>query len=274
MIKTTVSTDWLNQHIEEENLIILDASSKTNKAGKTSEYADRIIPLARHFNIKENFSNQQSEFPNTFPTAKQFEQECRKLGINKSSQIVVYDNLGIYTSPRVWWMFRAMGHSKIAVLDGGLPEWVKSGLETEEKEIKTYDNGNFEARLQTSNVKFYEDILSNISSQNAVLIDVRSKGRFDGTENDPRKDLKSGHIPNSINIPYKNVLENGKYKSLEQLRELFAEKTLGNEDLIFSCGSGITACIVLLASELAVENNKSVYDGSWTEWATKQNFLH
>ena len=166
-----------------------------------------------------------------------------------------------------------MGHSNIAVLDGGLPEWIKNGFETEQKEFKTYDNGNFEAILQPSNVKFYEDILSNISSQNAVLIDVRPKGRFDGTKSEPRKSLKSGHIPNSVNIPYKNVLDDGKYKSVEDLKNLFGEKTFENEDLIFSCGSGITACIVLLASELILENNKSVYDGSWTEWATKQDLL-
>tara|TARA_B100000401_G_C52716722_1_gene676578 strand:+ start:201 stop:1025 length:825 start_codon:yes stop_codon:yes gene_type:complete len=266
-----VSVDWLNKHIKDEKLILLDASFPKIGGNESSELDNITIPGARFFDLKGNFSDTSSPFPNTMPSEEQFERECKKLGINQDSTLIVFDNKGIYSSPRIWWMFKIMGHDKVSVLNGGLPEWVNKGFSTCRREIKIYELGNFKAHFHTRFVKRYEDILNTILSNTYTIVDARSEGRFNGTEKEPRASLKSGNIPNSVNIPFKTVLENGKFKSAAQLKKIFNAKCLGSKDLIFTCGSGLTACIILLASELAYKKSQFVYDGSWTEWAEKQN---
>jgi len=271
MLPSIVSSHWLHEHLNNPDLIILDASQPTNQAGKKSEFINVQIKGSRYVDLKNTFSDANSEFPNTLSSQENFEKDARKLGINNSSIIVIYDNLGVYTSPRVWWMFKAMGHEAVAILDGGLPDWVEHGFETEQKLISKVESGNFEANFQSELVVDYSFVLSNIKTENSLLIDARSAGRFNGTESDPRKGLKSGHIENSINIPFESVLENGKFKSIVALNSVFEELQNEKRPLLFSCGSGITACIVMLAAELVLYNKKAVYDGSWTEWAERQN---
>ncbi len=271
MQTTVVSVNWLYKHLDDEQLVILDVSPKSNVSGLETAFDNQMIPQARFVDLKKDFVDQTSVFPNTIPSATQFEKACQKLGINRDSQIVIYDNLGIYTSPRLWYLFKVMGHEKVAVLDGGLPEWIKQGQETIEKEIKAYPKGNFKAVFQKEGVRYYEQVLENVSVQKSLVIDARSSGRFNGTAEEPRKHLKSGHIPNSINIPFKEVLEDGKFKNKEALKKIFAHEAIQDQPLIFSCGSGLTACIVSLASALVLENEKTIYDGSWTEWAELQN---
>ena len=271
MSNSIVSSHWLHENLNNPDLIIIDASQPNNQAGKKSEFENVQIKGARHVDLKNTFSAANSEFPNTLPSQKDFEKEARKLGINPSSQIVVYDNLGVYTSPRVWWMFKVMGHEAVAILDGGLPHWIEQGFEKEQKSISKVESGNFEANFQPDLVVDYSSVLSNIITENSLLIDARSSGRFNDTEPDPRKGLKSGHIENSINIPFESVVENGKFKSIAALNVVFQELQNENRPLVFSCGSGITACIVMLASDLVLHNKKAVYDGSWTEWAERQN---
>lgn len=276
MNKEIVSVNWLNEHLNDEHLIILDASPKSNITGDSSLYENRIIIKSRYFNLKENFIHSESPFPNTVPSSQQFERECRKLGINHNSKIVVYDNLGIYTSPRVWWLFKIMGHDNIAVLNGGLPEWIKQNYDTVSKENgyrTNYEAGNFKAQFQEDLVITYSDILDNTTSNNFLVIDARSAGRFNGIAKEPRKHLKSGKIPNSANIPYPEVIENGKFKTVKKLKEIFEKKCSDSDKLVFSCGSGLTACIIMLASEIAFKKGKYIYDGSWTEWAEKQHLI-
>ena len=270
-MKELVSIKWLEQNINKTDLILLDASLAKTANGKKSKYKDLTIPSARIFNLKDNFSDRNSAFPNTMPSKEKFELECQKLGISKTSGVIVFDNHGIYSSPRVWWMFKTMGHDKVSVLDGGLKEWVKKGLRTENRTHKTYETGDFEACLNEDYIINYNSIKLNTEKQTFTLIDARSEGRFNGAEQDPRTELKSGHIKGSINIPYNNVLSNGKYKSKEVLKKLFGTKCDTNEKLVFSCGSGLTACIVFLACEFAFTKSKFVYDGSWTEWAENNN---
>lgn len=267
-IEPLVSAEWLHSTINDPNLIILDASTAANQAGSSSEFENIKIKGARFFDLNEVFSDPNGKFPNTFPGEEQFETGCRNLGINQSSRIVVYDNLGVYTSPRVWWMFKAMGHENVSVLDGGLPEWIRKGFETEIKTKASYPLGDFKAVFQKKAIKDFDFVSANVMNKEQLLIDARSKGRFDGTQAEPRAGLRSGHIPNSLNIPYTSVLEDGKYKTKAELTELFQEINDDSRPLIFSCGSGITACIILLAADLILENEKSVYDGSWTEWAS------
>lgn len=264
-----VSIDWLKDNLNHPNLIILDASLK-NKPTKTLEITDLQIPKTRYFDIKKVFSDQNSRFPNMLPSSAQFEREAQNLGINTDSLIVIYDKQGIYTSPRVWWMFKTMGHGRVAVLDGGLPAWYNAGFETENTQAHHYSKGDFEAKFDIKQVKDIDFVRTNIDENKVKIIDARSSGRFNGTAPEPRKGLPSGNIPNSLNLPFTEVLSDGHFKSKEDLTIIFGGLPTENQPLVFSCGSGITACILYLASEIVHENSsqKAIYDGSWTEWAT------
>ena len=266
MIEPLISSQWLFENIKDPNIIILDASQKAITANKTVDNTEQIIG-ARYFDLKNNFSDPSSDLPNTFPKPSQFEAECQKLGINNSSKIIVYDNLSIYSSPRVWWMFKVMGHQNVAVLNGGLPDWIAQGFPTTKNQPQQFELGNFKAHFNPESIKDYTFIKTNLNNKNNIVIDARSSGRFNGTAPEPREGLRSGSIPNSFNIPFQNVLKNGKYKSKEELAYIFSKINVQGKSLTFSCGSGLTACILLLASELTIPNKTSVYDGSWTEWA-------
>ncbi len=273
MSNELVSTEWLAAHLTDKNIVILDSSPNTNVTGILSPFDELCIPDSRFFNIKANFTNGKSPFPNTIPNPQQFERECRILGINNSSKIVVYDNLGIYTSPRVWWLFKVMGHECVSVLDGGLTDWIKKRYKTIKKTDipKSYELGNFKSQFRKECVISYKDIIENIRTKSFLLVDARSEGRFKGVDNEPRKHLKSGNIPNSINIPFKELLEDGRFKSRDELKEIFNGKVNNSKKLVFSCGSGLTACIAMLASEVAFKESTYLYDGSWTEYAELQN---
>ncbi len=266
-----VSIQWLHQNLNNQDLILLDSSLSSTVQGKISGLNTKTIPGAKYFDLKGKFSDQNSPFPNTFPSKEQFEIECQKLGINNQSKIVVFDNMGIYSSPRVWWMFNVMGHDNISVLDGGLPEWIDKGFPVTTRKQEPDFSGNFKGSFKNQFIKTYQEILENLSLNSFTVIDARSEGRFNGIEKEPRKHLKSGHISNSINIPYNEVLDKGKFKNRNELEELFEKNCNGKKELVFSCGSGLTACIVMLAYELANKKSKTIYDGSWSEWAELQD---
>ncbi len=268
-----VSVQWLQEHLENPHLIILDASPKANKSSLPSHYPGMRIKGARYFDLKNKFSDPDADMPNTLPQAEAFEKECQTLGINQDSRIVVYDNIGIYASPRVWWMFKAMGHEAVAVLDGGLPEWGKQEMPMETIQEASYELGDFIAKPGLHLKKEMADILNNLESEASLVLDARSSGRFRGTAPEPREGLSSGHIPHSKSLPFSETLSDGKFKAPEELKELFDGLNPEGKPLIFSCGSGLTACITYLAAELATDSPKAVYDGSWTEWAQKQSDL-
>ena len=261
-----VSSQWLHKHQDDPKLIILDAHLPSNVTKIDSEIEDLQIKNARLFDIKNKFSDEYNSLPNTIPSKKDFETSGRSLGINKDSIIVVYDQIGIYTSPRVWWMFKAMGHQKVYILNGGLPDWIDEGFETENKQTRNYPLGNFKALFNRKNVKNWKQVLENLKTHSFTVIDARSSGRFKGIQPEPREGLRSGCIPNSKNLPFTEVIKDGKFKSVEDLKNIFNQLKVEDKDLVFSCGSGITACIILVASELISENNTAVYDGSWTDW--------
>ncbi|SFF37991.1 sulfurtransferase [Flavobacterium xueshanense] len=264
MTKPIVSAAWLFSNLEDPNLIILDASFKENQSNVKTDLKNIQIKGTRFFDIKNTFSDTSNPLPNTIPSPEQFELEARKLGINKNSSLIIYDNLGIYSSPRAWWLFKLMGHQNVTVLDGGLPEWISQKFPVEAiPENPNYSIGNFEAEFIPELVKSKEQILENVHTKDAVLIDARAENRFRGNGAERRTGLRSGHIPGSINVPYTQFLQNGKFLPKEELVKVM--KT-DSRPLIFTCGSGVTACIDLIAYELIGKNPKSVYDGSWTEW--------
>lgn len=266
MSNTIVSTDWLKENISDPDLIILDASQGKTASGDVSDLDGFQIEGARFFDLKNVFSDQKSKYSNMLPSPKIFEQECQKLGINQSSKIMVYDNLGIYYSPRVWWMFKTMGHENVYVLNGGLPAWNQKGNKIIPKNSSAITQGNFQSSFKDENVKDLNYVFRNLNEKDSLVIDARSNDRFHGRRIEPRLESKAGHIPNSINIHYKSVLNNGFYRPTIELRKKFQRNGINQQPLIFTCGSGITACIVLLAAEKIFDNPKSLYDGSWNEW--------
>lgn len=268
MTNPIVSVAWLHQHLGDPELIILDASLKDNQSNLKTQLQNLQIKGARFFDIKKDFSDTNNPLPNTLPTPETFAAAARKLGINRNSKIVVYDTQGIYSSPRAWWLFKIMGHENVWVLDGGLPAWVKEDYPVEKPKNSTYSAGNFEAKFNPELVKSKEQILENINTKEALLIDARSEDRFLGLGDEPRVGLKSGHIPGSINIPYTKLLRDGKFLPKEELTKIL---NFDDRPLVFSCGSGVTACIYLIACELISNNPKAVYDGSWTEWGQTES---
>ncbi|WP_296316545.1 sulfurtransferase [Winogradskyella sp. UBA3174] len=258
-----VSVKWLNANLNTTSLIVLDAT--INKA--ISNTAERI-PNARFFDIKKKFSTISAPFPSTLPTAEQFQEEARLLGINEDSAVIVYDDKGIYSSARAWWLFKTFGFKNIAVLDGGIPEWLNNNFEVEHYKDETYPIGNFEAKLNLELMTDFNGINTFSNKPDSLIIDARSEVRFKCLVDEPKAGLRRGTIPNSENLPYTELLNGNKLKSKTELSEIFNNLVEDKTELVFSCGSGITACILALAATLCNYNNLTVYDGSWTEYGS------
>lgn len=261
-----VTAKWLNEHRNDENLVIIDASQESNVSGLVPEYTGIYIPGAITLNLKTDFSDAGNSLPNTLLQPDAFQEQARRLGINGNSKIVVYDNLGVYFGPRVWWMFKTMGHNEIYVLNGGLSGWVKESYEVVEEPKLNLSEGNFTSNFKSEWVYGLDDVLNNLETKKALVIDARSRERFGGSKPEPREGIRSGHIPNSKNIPFKEVLQNGYFKTEGELRTIFNEIVKNDGPLVYSCGSGLTACITMMAGLLINPNPAAVYDGSWTEW--------
>ena len=263
-----VSVSWLHENLNANNLLVLDASINKVTSASHNSHSEWQIPTSLFFDIKGLFSDIEGEFPNTFPSAEQFTQEAQKLGVNSNSAIVVYDDKGMYSSARAWWLFKAFGFNNVAVLDGGLPEWQTHNFVIEKKQNNLHSVGNFEAEYQPEFMRFFKDIQQAIPL-NTKILDARSQDRFKGLVKEPRDGLRSGTIPNSRNFPFTDLLNENCFKSRDELSALFHNFVEDKEEpIIFSCGSGITACILALGAILVGYNDISVYDGSWTEYGS------
>ena len=204
-----VSVNWLHQKIDATNLVVLDGTiPKVSQQKTDAKFEEFQIPNARFFDIKKAFSIQGAAFPNTALHPKDFENKARELGVNKDSCIVVYDEHGIYSSPRVWWLFKAMGFDNIAVLDGGLPAWTNANYPIEKKQTHHFDLGNFKVNYHPNKIINSDFVLQSINKSTKQVVDARSKGRFNATEPEPRKEIRSGRIPSSTNLPYSTLLNN------------------------------------------------------------------
>lgn len=263
-----VSADWLYENLQAENLIIFDASIPKVTDTTANTATDIQLPNAQFFNLKTCFSDVSSAFPNTIPSEEQFQTEARKLGVNNDSAIVVYDDKGIYSSARVWWLFKTFGHYNVSVLDGGLPEWLAQKHPVETKKNSTKELGDFKAHYNPDSVTYFKDLENVSQSISYTILDARSKARFNCEVPEPREGLRSGTIPNSKNLPFEMCIENGKLLSKTELQETFKTLAPKQNTIIFSCGSGLTACILDLAATVADYKNTKVYDGSWTEYGT------
>ncbi|PCI71440.1 MAG: sulfurtransferase [Gammaproteobacteria bacterium] len=263
-----VSIAWLNDNLENSNLVILDATMKKRPNGEAIPTPTFKIPNAKPFNFDTDICDQNTDLPHMLPTPAEFQQSVRELGILTDSIIVVYDAMGIFSSPRAWWMFRTMGHKEVYVLNGGLPKWIDEGLPTTEEYSSTpVEIGNFESKFNPSMVKSDKEVLSAIDNNEIQILDARSIGRFKGFEPEPRAGLKGGHIPKSKCIPFTEIIFEGIFKAKKELVSIFKTTLESNtNELIFSCGSGVTASILALGAYECGYNKIAVYDGSWSEW--------
>ncbi|SFZ91787.1 3-mercaptopyruvate sulfurtransferase SseA, contains two rhodanese domains [Flaviramulus basaltis] len=258
-----VSVEWLHEHLSTENLVVLDGT-----INKVFDASQKQIPNTRLFDIKNKFSDASNPFPSAFPSIEQFQKEARNLGINKNSTIVISDDKGIYSSARVWWLFKSFGYNNVAVLNGGFPAWLKADYQTEPMKLYNGEVGDFTAKLQPDYMKFFNDIVVASKNKTHTIVDARSANRFKSLEPEPRAGLRMGTIPNSVNLPFEDLLDNGILKPKVDLEKAFYMVADKNDDVIFSCGSGITACVLALGAEISGYKNISVYDGSWTEWGS------
>lgn len=255
----------LKELLENPNMVILDCT--IDKIGKSiKDQVLEVIPNSLFFDIENTFSEANSSLPHTLVSESKFSDEAQKLGIDNNSIIVLYDRWGIYSSPRAWWMFKAMGFDEVYILNGGLPEWKNNNFEVSDSFNIANKIGNFKAKFSS---KWYADrfyILENYENSNIKIYDARSKERFLAIAPEPRNGLVGGHIPNSLNLPFEQVLEGNRYKTNHQLEKIFDNEISKRSEQIFTCGSGITASIIAFASHLAGTENIKVYDGSWSEW--------
>lgn len=264
-----VSIEWLNQHLNDPDLVILDATMKKKPNGEPIPAALIRIPRAQEFNFDTEVCDQESQLPHMLCSYDEFESAAKKLGICKNSKIIIYDMMGVFSSPRAWWMFKIMGHASVFVLDGGLPKWLNAGYPTtsSSRAEDARVEGDFEAIFSEKGVFNANQVLDSIGHKSYQILDARSKSRFSGKEPEPRAELKLGHIPSSICLPFNELLQNGVFKSKEQLKAIFAPLVNStNTQLVFSCGSGVTACILALAADECGYKDYIVYDGSWSEW--------
>lgn len=264
-----VDVSWLQENLDSPDLIVLDSSVPPVVPGFESLNTVEsflAIPGARRFDYDTKICKPDSSLPHMMPGAELFQEEVRKLGINKDSVIVIYDDVGIYASPRAWWMLRAMGHEQVAVLDGGLRAWIAAGHETVDSLQTDVVEGDFEADFSTESFCDFSVVLDAIEDSSCVILDARSSGRFYGTAPEPRPGIRGGHMPNAKNLPFPELLDEGVMKPVVELRQIFDSFITDDKRLITSCGSGLTACILTFAAYLAGHRNLSVYDGSWIEW--------
>ncbi|MCI2395486.1 3-mercaptopyruvate sulfurtransferase [Aliiroseovarius sediminis] len=266
--KTLVSTEWLAKHLNDPDLRILDASWYLPDMNRDprAEYSTAHIPGARYFDIDE-IADLRTDLPHMMPPSEKFVSRVRAMGVGDGHQIVVYDGMGLFSAARVWWMFRLMGHKDIAVLDGGLPKWQAEGHPVEDMPPVVRDR-HMTVMRQAHMVKDVTQVAAAAKLGDQQIIDARPADRFRGEAPEPREGLRSGHIPNSKNLPFSDVLnEDGTMKSPDDLRAAFeaAGVDLGKA-AILSCGSGVTAAILALALERIGHDRHAVYDGSWAEW--------
>jgi len=266
--KTLVSTAWLDAHLRDPDLRVLDASwyMPDQSRNARADYAAAHIPGARFFDIDE-ISDHRSTLPHMAPPPEKFISRMRAMGVGDGHQVVVYDGTGIFSAARVWWIFRLMGKTDVAVLDGGFPKWQAEGRDTDDMPPTLRDR-HITVSRQNHLVKDVTQTAHASKLAEAEILDARSAPRFRGEEAEPRPGLRSGHIPGSRNVPYATVLNpDGTMKDPDALRAVFAQAGVDlKKPVITTCGSGITAAILALALERTGHRNHALYDGSWAEW--------
>lgn len=254
-----VDVYWLAEHLDDPDLVVLEAVTAMVPA------AEVRIAGSRRADLEGDWS-EPGDLPHTLPTPAAFTTACRAAGINADSHVVVYDPGPVFAGPRVRWMLRAAGHGRVSLLDGGLSAWVAAGgaIEPADAPRAPFAPGTFEAH-DFRGVADADEVAAALSEGSVPVVDARSRGRFAGVEPEPRPGLRAGHAPGAVNLPFAELLVDGRLRPADELAAALAAVAAGDGPVIASCGSGVTACVVALAAE-AAGRPVQIYDGSWSQW--------
>jgi thiosulfate/3-mercaptopyruvate sulfurtransferase len=265
-----VTTDWLATHLSDPNLVVLDGSWHMPNAARNAqaEYLAGHIPGAVFFDI-DGVADTGTDLPHMLPAPNDFARMVGALGISDTMTIVIYDELGLFSAPRVWWTFRTMGAADVRILAGGGPKWraerraTETGLVARPPQV-------FHTSFDPDLVADFETVRDRSHDGAAQIADARPAPRFHAEAPEPRPGLRGGHIPNSLNIPVSLLTANGQMRPEPELAQLFTDRGIDlTKPVITSCGSGITAATLALALQLAGAAEIAVYDGSWAEWGAR-----
>ena len=270
-----VTPAWLHARLNDPDTVILDATlppvGVKPAPDVRARYFAEHIPGAIYFDI-EAFSDHSTSLPHMLQSPEAFSLGASTLGISDEATIVVYEQEGVFSAPRAWWMFRTFGAHKVFLLDGGIKSWKEAGFPVQAGPVHRATS-RFNAKLNHEAVKSFADIqqiIAGHSTAQSQVLDARSSGRFTGTAPEPRPEISSGHMPGAVSLPFTELVENGRLKSSNQLGAIFDAKGVNlNESITTSCGSGVTAAVLALGLEIAGARNVSLYDGSWAEYAQR-----
>lgn len=266
-----VSTSWLDENRSDPGIVLLDASWYLPVSGRNgyTEYQQAHLPGARYFDL-DDISAQDTALPHMLPNAAMLDRKFGALGIGPESKVVVYDGSGANLSAaRAWWMLRVAGHRAVAVLDGGLPRWRAEGRPLT-GEPSSWKPVSFTSRMDPGAVRTRAELEGALRQGSVQVVDMRSAGRFRGSDPEPRDGLASGHMPGAKNLPYQTLVDaEGKVLRSDALRRRLTEAGIDpKRPIVATCGSGVSACTLLLALEMLGAEPAALYDGSWTEWAS------
>lgn len=269
-----VAADWLIEHSDDPEIQIIDArmapAGQEHLRDMNAEYRAGHLPGAVFFDI-EALSDHTTPLPHMLPRAEAFAVAMRELGVDGRKHLVVYDEGNLFSAPRAWWMLKAFGVETVSILAGGLAGWQRAGLPLQEGDV-TLPESDFEATFDAARVKRLTDVLLVSHERTAQLVDARPAARFNAEADEPRPGLRRGHIPGALNVPWPDLVVEGELKTTDELKEIFERQGVDiTRPIIVSCGSGVTAAVVILALATLGADDVKLYDGSWSEWGARDD---
>lgn len=268
-----VAADWLAEHLDDPQIQIIDARMAPpgqEHRDLNAEYRSGHLPGAVFFDI-EALSDHTSPLPHMMPRPEAFAVAMRELGVDSSKHLVVYDEGNLFSAPRAWWMLRVFGAATVSILAGGLAGWQRDEFQLEQGDVKLPE-ADFEVKFAAENIKRLTDVLVASHERSMQLVDARPAPRFLAQADEPRPGLKRGHIPGARNVPWGDLVINGELKTTDELEDIFARQGVDiNAPIIASCGSGVTAAVVMLALATLGAPDVTLYDGSWSEWGARED---